>query len=262
MIEAIFLDIDGTLVSFETKQIPDSTISALAEAHRRGVKIFIATGRPTSFINNIGELQSRGLIDGYVTMNGSYCYIGDEVVFNNPLSREDLLKVSSYCEEREIACVYVGENRAVVRHPSPLFRELFFDLLHVGEVPEVDLEEALSFEGYQLSPFIHKRDEGELVAQLENCEVGRWMDDFADIGAKGNTKSLGITKIIEKFGIDISNVMAVGDGGNDISMIEFAGVGVAMGNASDEVKSYADYVTTSVDNNGIETALRHYKVID
>ena len=80
MTKAIFFDIDGTLVSFETHGIPASTVEAIAAAHARGIKMFIATGRAPGFINNLGDLQSRGLIDGYVTMNGGYCYVGSEVI--------------------------------------------------------------------------------------------------------------------------------------------------------------------------------------
>ena len=80
MTKAIFFDIDGTLVSFETHGIPASTVETIAAAHARGIKMFIATGRAPGFINNLGDLQSRGLIDGYVTMNGGYCYVDDKVI--------------------------------------------------------------------------------------------------------------------------------------------------------------------------------------
>ena len=80
MTKALFFDIDGTLVSFQTHVIPASTIEALTLAHEKGIQIFIATGRPTLIINNLGELQSRGLIDGYITMNGGYCYVGDKII--------------------------------------------------------------------------------------------------------------------------------------------------------------------------------------
>ena len=73
MTKALFFDIDGTLVSFETHRIPPSTIEALEAAHAKGLKIFIATGRPKAIINNLSELQDRNLIDGYITMNGAYC---------------------------------------------------------------------------------------------------------------------------------------------------------------------------------------------
>ena len=75
MTKALFFDIDGTLVSFETHRIPSSTIEALEAAHAKGLKIFIATGRPKAIINNLSELQDRNLIDGYITMNGAYCFV-------------------------------------------------------------------------------------------------------------------------------------------------------------------------------------------
>ena len=79
--------------------------------------------------------------------------------------------------------------------------------------------------------------------------------------AKGNTKQNGIDQIIRHFGIKLEEAMAFGDGGNDISMLRHAGIGVAMGNANDDVKAVADYVTTSVDENGIANALKHFHII-
>ena len=73
MIKALFFDIDGTLVSFNTHKIAQSTIDGLNIAKERGIKIFISTGRPLSFITNLGEIEH--LIDGYITTNGKVCYI-------------------------------------------------------------------------------------------------------------------------------------------------------------------------------------------
>ena len=72
MIKALFFDIDGTLVSFNTHAIPPTTIEAIAAAKAKGIRIFIATGRPAVIINNLSALQDRGLIDGYITMNGGF----------------------------------------------------------------------------------------------------------------------------------------------------------------------------------------------
>ena len=79
--------------------------------------------------------------------------------------------------------------------------------------------------------------------------------------AKGNTKQKGIDEIIRHFGIRLEETMAFGDGGNDVSMLRHAAIGVAMGNAVDEVKEHANYITTSVDENGIANALKHFSII-
>ena len=79
--------------------------------------------------------------------------------------------------------------------------------------------------------------------------------------ARGNTKQKGLDEIIRHFGIRLEDTIAFGDGGNDIPILRHAGIGVAMGNASDRVKEAADYVTTSVDDDGIANALRYLNVI-
>ena len=91
--------------------------------------------------------------------------------------------------------------------------------------------------------------------------MGRWHPAFVDITTKGCTKQQGIDEIIRHFGISLDETMAFGDGGNDISMIQHAAIGVAMGNALDSVKAVADYITDSVDEDGIANALKHFGVI-
>lgn len=73
MIKALFFDIDGTLVSFQTHQIPVSAVRAIEQAKERGIQVYISTGRPFALINNLGDI--RHLIDGYITVNGAYCFI-------------------------------------------------------------------------------------------------------------------------------------------------------------------------------------------
>ena len=100
MTKALFFDIDGTLVSFETHRIPSSTIEALEAAHAKGLKIFIATGRPKAIINNLSELQDRNLIDGYITMNGAYCFVGEQVIYKSAIPGRSESNGSFLREER------------------------------------------------------------------------------------------------------------------------------------------------------------------
>ena len=89
----------------------------------------------------------------------------------------------------------------------------------------------------------------------------RWHPAFTDITAKGADKGEGIRALAAHMGLDLRYTMAFGDGGNDSSMIKAAGIGVAMGNALESLKQEADYTTTSVDEDGVMNALRHYKLI-
>ena len=78
---------------------------------------------------------------------------------------------------------------------------------------------------------------------------------------RGNSKQHGIDLIAAHYGIDLKDTLAFGDGGNDISMLRHAGIGIAMGNANDTVKQNADYVTDDIDNDGIVKALRHLDLL-
>ena len=263
MIKALFFDIDGTLVSFDTHQIPVSTIEALTAAKAKGIHIFIATGRPGVIINNLSELQERNLIDGYITMNGGYCFIGQDVIYKSAIPATDVQAIMKFCVDRNIPCIAVGEHDICACQPNDLVKKIFNDFLKVDVIPVKTPEEAIQGkEIFQMTPFISEEEEKEILPSIPNCEIGRWFPAFADVTAKGNTKQKGIDEVIRRFNIRLDETMAFGDGGNDISMLRHAGIGIAMGNAKEDVQAAANYVTTSVDDDGIAKALKHFGVIE
>ena len=113
----------------------------------------------------------------------------------------------------------------------------------------------------QLTPFFPESYEREMMARIPNCTSGRWHPAFTDITAKGADKGAGIMALAAHLGFDPQYTIAFGDGGNDTSMIKAAGIGVAMGNALESLKAEADYTTTSVDEDGVMNALRHFGII-
>jgi len=257
MIKALFFDIDGTLVSFNTHKIPASTIEAIAKVKEKGIKVFIATGRPMVVINNLGTLE----FDGYVTMNGAYCLAGkSEVIYKNSIPDEDLQTLVNRIKKKTITSTFVSEKKMYMVHPNWMSDE-FLNLLAVPALPEIDLEEIPGKEIFQVSPFLTPAQEKKLMPLIPNCESGRWHPSFTDIVAVGSGKDKGIDAIIKHFDINLEETMAFGDGGNDISMLKHAAIGVAMGNATDNVKQVADYVTDTVDNDGILKALQHFGIL-
>lgn len=261
MIKALFFDIDGTLTSFSTLQIPQSTIDAIAAARKNGLKIFISSGRPPQIMNNIGELQKRDLIDGYISMNGSYCYVGNEVIYKHPIAKDNVEALVEECKQHNYPCIFVGEKEINVCQPNETLKEIFYKFLRVKEFPIISFEKATSYDAYQLTPFFSIEIENEIRKIMPDCEFGRWHPTFVDITAKGNTKQKGIEHMLQYFGMDVSETMAFGDGGNDIPMLKYVNTGIAMGNATDNVKEIADYVTTTVDEDGIAHALKHFGII-
>lgn len=260
MIKALFFDIDGTLVSFRTHSIPVSTVEALTKAKMQGIKIFISTGRPYRIINNLDSIKH--LIDGYVTTNGAYNFIGSHVVSCNPIPLKDVMATIELADTMNFACVVVGEKDLAVYNSNSAIDRIFGRLLNVPDIGDnTPIEIVLKQRILQMSPIINETEEAVLMPRLTECISNRWHPDFTDITERNADKGRGLASIAAFEGLDLSETMAFGDGGNDISIIERAGIGVAMGNAGEQVQAAADYVTTSVDEDGIKQAFLHFGLI-
>ena len=257
---ALFFDIDGTLVSFKTHEIPPSTISALTQAKAIGHKVFISTGRPPLIITNLGAIEH--LIDGYVTINGALCFVGKEVIRCKDIPQQDVLTVVKDAQEKDYGLIVVGEKDVAVLDPQGevdrVFRgEIAVENLNQARPLDVVLEQRI----LQLTPFFPEEYERDIMQRIPSCTSGRWHPAFTDITAKGADKGEGIKALATHLGLDPQCTMAFGDGGNDSSMIKGAGIGVAMGNAIESLKNEADYTTTSVDDDGVLNALRHFGLL-
>ena len=123
MVKAIFFDIDGTLVSFKTHEVPRSTIDALDILRKKGIKVFIATGRHYSSINNLGDLK----FDGYVTLNGGYCFAGeDKVIYKHSIPDRDIDALIRYLEtEESFPCAFVQEKEIFMNYKDETVEEIF-----------------------------------------------------------------------------------------------------------------------------------------
>ena len=127
----------------------------------------------------------------------------------------------------------------------------------------VDLERmAETTDIYEYTFFISLEDEHRLLRPiLSHADYPRWHPDFTDIVAKGLSKASAASILLDRLGIAREECMAFGDGGNDVPLIEYAGIGVAMGNAAEEVKAVADLVTRSVDEDGIVATLKNFGLL-
>lgn len=257
MIQAIFFDIDGTLVSFKTHTVPDSTREALRQLRKRGIKLFIATGRPLAQINNLGDL----VFDGYITLNGAYCIQTDgTIIRRSPIPKENIDTLIRYQQKHPIPCVCVSEREITINYINDTVDQLS-RMVAVPPPPIKSLEKAAQNDILQLSLYIDSQQEQALDFLLKGYESSRWNPLFTDLNRKGVDKAYGIDQILAHYGLSLSESMAFGDGGNDIAMLRHAAIGVAMGQASDAVKASADYVTDSVDDQGIPHALRHFGLL-
>lgn len=260
MIKALFFDIDGTLVSFNTHKVAQSTIEGLNIAKERGIKIFISTGRPLSFINKLEDIEH--LIDGYITTNGSYNFMGKSVISMHSIPKEEVLTLVDYLNKHEYPAILVGtDNTAVINH-KPIVDRIVIDTLNITNIDySITAETVLQQDILQITPFITQEQQDIIMPQIPHCASERWHPEFIDTVNKQASKGKALSDIVAYNDLLISETMAFGDGGNDISMLLKAGVGVAMGNANDNVKAMANYVTSSADDGGIYKALKHFEVI-
>lgn len=185
MIKALFFDIDGTLVSFKTHQIPESTVEALTLAKEKGIKVFISTGRPFPLINNLDAIKN--LIDGYITTNGAYCFIGDDIISCNDIQKEDVNTVIAESKRVRFPCMVVGE-KDLTMYNTESNPDLVMKISKLLNIPGIDLElpidSVTSQRIIQITPFISESQESSLLLKLRNIESGRWCPDFSDFTAK------------------------------------------------------------------------------
>lgn len=261
MIKAAFFDIDGTLVSFNTHKVSDSSKEAIRLLKEKGIKVFIATGRIKKHINNIDDL----VFDGYITANGFDCYIGDKSIYRHSIAKEEIYSLIDYLKNKELfPCSIMMNSGIFINYVTKEVEEVSKSINL--PIPAVDnyyefLEKNID-DILQINLFVDENKEKQLMSKIfKNCESSRWHPAFTDVNTKGGGKHIGIDKIIEYYGIKLEDTIAFGDGGNDISMIKHAHIGVAMGNANEGVKKIADYITDDVDNDGIFNALKHFNII-
>jgi Cof subfamily protein (haloacid dehalogenase superfamily) len=256
-IKAVFFDIDGTLVSFNTHRVSSSTVGALAGLRAKGIKVFVATGRMLPMIDVLDGIP----FDGYITYNGAYCVNEKrEVIYSNPIPEEDLTALVSRLETDPFPVSFMLKDEMTVNYVAPIVEEVA-RYVNVALPRVQDPRITVQKDVFQLCIYADDRKLDELIPDvLSHCASNRWLPLFADVNVRENNKQSGIDKMLEYYKIDLRETMAFGDGGNDIPMLKYVALGVARGNATDEIKAVADYITDSVDEDGICKALAHFGI--
>ena len=256
--KVIFFDIDGTLVSFKTHSIPASTKTAIHQLKRKGIKVIISTGRAFRNIDNLEDME----FDGYITANGSCCIDSKgEIITQYLLSKESLGKLALFLEENPFPCTFMTNIGNYINQTNDLTRSVY-QLVNLPTPPIKPVHEIIKHDVFQLSAFIDREQEAELLTHiLRDCDSSRWHTSFSDFNVKNCNKAKGMDVFLNHFDIDRTHTMVFGDGGNDISILKHAAIGIAMGNANDAVKAATNYVTDSVDEDGISNALKYFNVL-
>lgn len=263
-IRAVFFDVDGTLTSFVTHEVPESTVRALRMLHERGVLTFLCTGRAKAQLDVVMRMLPVDF-DGVVAMNGQYCFDDHGFLDACPLDVEDVATITAWLDRHpDIAADYCEADYVYFNQITEEMRASWRQLGRTAPTRHVDDPHVrpLTHDTFQISPFVTPEQEAELVGLCRNTMGVRWNPDFTDLIPADGGKPRGIRSFMRLHGFAREQTMAFGDGGNDMAMLEYAGIGVAMGNANDEVKACADHVTDDVDHDGVMNALLHFGVLD
>lgn len=279
MIKAIFFDIDGTLVGSDSRA-HETTKAAIAKAREKGILCGIATGRsPVKLNDMIDNIE----LDMFVMYNGQLVYTKNEDLYHNPFSKKVLDEIVNYADEHHRQILFGGRHRVdgsgTIKFGNSIFakrltrfipsnfasktlKKLLQHFRGVGKRKSYHKLAILSEPIYQCILLSHESGDDLLRERLPNCDFQRSNEFSVDVSPKGGSKLKGIEVFIEKYNIDLSEVMAFGDNLNDLEMLTYVGYGVAMGNGRQEVKEIADFVTHSNESDGIEFAMKHYGIIE
>lgn len=278
MIKAIFFDIDGTLITNDSKVL-ESTREAIRLAQNQGILCGIATGRgPVKIEERIERLP----LDVYVMYNGQLVYTNEKDIYLRPFSNEVLQQIVDFADDEHRQIIFGGRYRVDGSHlmkwsqksllkkiagwmpkwfPVRSTRRLLQSFSPNREKGRYKKLSILQEPIYQCVLFSAENEAQRLQERLSDCSFQRSNPYSVDIVPKNGSKYHGILEFIKAVGIKSEEVMAFGDHYNDIEMIQKVGIGVAMGNGLSEVKAQADYVTATNEQDGIYQALKHFEII-
>lgn len=258
----LVLDLDGTLTNSK-KEISPRNLHALLRLQQSGVRIVLASGRPTYGIAPLAEQLQMKEYNGYIlSYNGGEIidWSSGELLYKNLLP-DDVLPVLHQTATDNGQTILTYDNEFILtEHPdNPYVRkEAFLNKMQVRRVDHFLQETPRSLPKCLIvdDPERLIKTEAELSLRLQRrISVYRSEPYFLELVPLGIDKARSLAVLLEKLGMTCEQMVAMGDGYNDLSMIEFAGMGVAMANAQESVRKAADYVTLSNDQDGVAEAV-------
>lgn len=256
-IKIIFFDIDDTLRVKETGYMPDSIPRVFDKLREQGILTGIATGR--NFYGVVPEIKALKP-DFFVTANGSYVIdSSDQLIYNSPLPKSTVASILSWLRASDSDYVFYGSddvvasdwNDVVANAISPVYGEL---AVKPDYHETHDVYQVLSLSDHDAELVLPD----ELATEVRQV---RWHPHSSDIVPIAGSKADGVSRVLTQLGLTPENVMNFGDELNDLELFEFGGISVAMKVSHPDILARADYVTDSVENDGIEKALKTLALI-
>lgn len=274
----IFLDVDGTLVDYEN-HLPASALTAIRQARSNGHRVYICTGRSRAEV--YPELWDIGL-DGMIGGNGSYVEDGGHVVMHQLITLEQCRRIVGWLHGRGLEFYLESNNglfasegfeeaavpairlyskrKAREGAEQATVRSVFPDMIFGGELYRDDLNKV----SFLLSSYQDYLDAKDAFPDLK---AGTWggKDEealFGDLGVKDVDKAVAVQTLVRHLHANMRDTIAFGDAKVDIPMLDCCAYGVAMGNGGAEIKAAADYITDTVERDGLYKAFAHLGLLE
>ena len=242
MIKAIFLDIDGTLISGKRPSIKKEVIEGLKQVRKKGIQLFIASGRHMLELEEL-KLVEQFEFDGYLLLNGGYCTIGSQIIYDNKIPQEDLKEIVKIVKENNYPCLFIESNQMYITHVNQRVIDAQASISTM--IPPISNQ--INIDNiYQVDPYVDEKGIKEIIKNTKHVKVTKWHDYAYDIVPKTGGKAAAIQAVSKHFGYQKEELMAFGDGHNDIPLIEFGVHGSVMSCADEDVKAHAQVEYDSV----------------
>ena len=254
----VFFDIDRTLYDPDIKGIPKSTIIALKQLHERDdIEIAIATGRAFYMLHIIEEIKE--FINIYILINGQIIMKDGKTIYRNPISKEKVQQVVESFNQNDLKYGFLGEFDETLNIVDEKGKAAF-ELVDM-KLPRIDPHFYQDNDIFQMWAFCDKTCHDKYKNEFNELEVVSWLGGGFDVLSEGMSKKEGIKKILEIEGIPLRNAYAIGDGDNDIAMMDYIENSVAMGNGSVECKKHAKFISDDIKNDGLVKGLKLLKLL-
>ncbi|MDH6363779.1 Cof subfamily protein (haloacid dehalogenase superfamily) [Enterococcus sp. PF1-24] len=245
-------DIDGTLLNSQ-KQPLASTKRALQKLREKGHLVTIATGRNRQMSSQVlRELA----FDNYVVCNGAAAFLDHKQIYSNGLAKPEVQRMVGEMQNREIDTVLIGVDEAVRCSSYDLEKMQAIVTSFKTDLPKYQKDYSTINDIYQGFAFYDQSLDQTVENLFPDFRFIRWHEEAVDVIPKKGSKAASLLFMAEQLGINQKDIIAFGDGENDIEMLTTAGIGVAMGNAEASVQKIADVVTATNDDDGIWKALQ------
>ncbi|MBM7614405.1 Cof-type HAD-IIB family hydrolase [Alkaliphilus hydrothermalis] len=267
----VVLDMDGTLLNSQS-QVCNVAEDVLKESVKRGIIVAIATGRIFTSARAYAELL--GIEAPIIACNGALIrnHITNEVIYQNEVKKEDALKVIEICQEHDVYFhFYDQENLYVEKERVDYLLEHYWGGRRKKGSENIqfqELENALAYvagNDVEILKFVlvdHRPERlvkiRKVLENIPTIEVDKSWHNNLEVMNQGVSKGKAIKQLGEILGIEKDDIIAFGDNYNDLSMKDYSGAFVAMGNSDDAIKEIATYVTTSNDENGVAEGIKKY----